>query len=146
MRALLAAGLALLVLAGCGDSGDDKLSDTDFRAEANEVCVAYSQKVNALPDPGGYTDLAQYAASAHKALVAALDDLKALHPSDALEPDFKAWLASNARSLQRVDALEQAAKDKDDAEIQRLSAAANSEDVRADRIATRLGLAQCAND
>jgi hypothetical protein len=145
MRVLLAAGLALLLLAGCG-GGDDRLSDSDFRAQANKLCVAYSQRVNALPDPGGYADLAQYAVSAHKALVTALDGLKALHPSDALDSDYKAWLASNDRSLQRVDALEQAAKDRNDAEIQRLSAAANSEDVRADRIATRLGIAQCAND
>ncbi len=146
MRLVLAAGLALLLLAGCGGGGSDKLSDPDFRAQANKLCVAYSQKVNSLPDPGGYGDLAQYAATAHKALVVALGGLKALHPSDTLEPDYKAWLASNDRSLQRVDALEQAAKDKNDAEIQRLSAAANAEDVRADRIATRLGIAQCAND
>ena len=146
MRVLVLAGLSLLLLAGCGGGGGDKLSDADFRAQANKLCVAYSQKVNSLPDPGGYSDLAQYAVSAHKALVTALDGLKALHPSDALAPDYKAWLASNDRSLQRVDALEQAAKDKNDAEIQRLSAAANSEDVRADRIATRLGIAQCAND
>ena len=146
MRVLLAAGLALLVLAGCGGGGGDKLSDADFRAQANKLCVTYSQKVNSLPDPGGYAELAQYAASAHKALVTALGDLKALHPSDALEPDYKAWLASNDRSLERVDELEQAANDRNDAEIQRLSAAANAEDVRADRIATRLGITQCAND
>ena len=78
MRLVLAAGLALLLLAGCGGGGDDKLSDPDFRAQANKLCVAYSQKVNSLPDPGGYGDLAQYAATAHKALVVALDGLQGL--------------------------------------------------------------------
>ncbi len=143
MRALVLAGLSLLLLAGCGG---DKLSDADFRAQANKLCVAYSTRVNALSDPGGYTQLAQYAAQAHEALVVAIDGLKNLHPSDALQDDYAGWVASNDRALQRVGELEQAAKDRNDAEIQRLSAAANAEDVRADRIATRLGIAQCAND
>ena len=69
---------------GCGGGGDDKLSDADFRSKANTLCLAYSQKVNSLPDPGGYEALAQYAADAHKALVVALDGLKELHPSDEL--------------------------------------------------------------
>src|SRR6476469_8182985 len=99
MRVLLTAGMALYVLAGCGGGGDERLSDADFRAQANAVCVAYSEKVNSLPDPGGYADLAQYAASAHTALVTALGRLKALHPPNTLDSDYKAWLASNDRSL-----------------------------------------------
>ena len=146
MRPALLAGVALVLLAGCGGSGNDKLSDADFRAQANKLCVAYSTTVNALPDPGGYAELAQYAANARKALLVALDGLKALNPSDELKGDFDEWLASNDRALKRVDELEQAAKNKNDADIQRLSAAANAEDVRADKVATRLGIAECAND
>jgi hypothetical protein len=146
MRLLTLAGLFLLLLAGCGGGGDDKLSDDDFRAKANTICLAYSTKVNALPDPGGYAELAQYAASAHRALVTALDGLKGLHPSAELKDDYADWLAGADRALGRVDQLAQAAKTKDDAKIQRLSAAANAEDVKADRIATRLGIAECAND
>ena len=146
MRMLALAAFLALLLAGCGGGGDDKLSDDDFRSQANALCVAYSKKVNALPDPGGYTELADYAAQAHKALVVALDGLKDLHPSDTLEDDYAKWLASAGRSLERVDQLEQAANAKNDAEIQRLSAAANAEDVRADRLATRIGIAECAND
>ena len=146
MRLLVFAGLGLLLLAGCGGGGDNRLSDDDFRAQANKLCVGYSKAVNALPDPGGYAELADYAAKAHEALVVALDGLKNLHPSDTLKGDYARWLASGDRSLERVDQLEQAAKDKNDAEIQRLSAAANAEDVRADKIATRIGIAECAND
>ena len=146
MRMLALAAFLALLLAGCGGGGDDKLSDDDFRSQANALCVAYSKKVNALPDPGGYGELADYAAQAHKALVVALDGLKDLHPSDTLKDDYAKWLASAGRSLERVDQLEQAANAKSDAEIQRLSAAANAEDVRADRLATRIGIAECAND
>jgi hypothetical protein len=146
MRMLALAAFLVLLLAGCGGGGDDKLSDDDFRSQANALCVAYSKKVNALPDPGGYAELADYAAQAHKALVVALDGLKDLHPSDTLKDDYAKWLASAGRSLERVDQLEQAANAKNDAEIQRLSAAANAEDVRADRLATRIGIAECAND
>jgi hypothetical protein len=145
VRLLVLAGLGLLIVAGCG-GGDKKLSDDDFRTQANQLCVDYSKKVNALPDPGGYADLADYAAQAHKALVVALDGLKDLHPSNTLKDDYAKWLASGDRSLQRVDELEQAAEDKNQAEIQRLSAAANAEDVRADKLATRIGIAECAND
>jgi hypothetical protein len=146
MRLLVLAALGLLVLAGCGGGGDNKLSDDDFRAQANALCVAYSTKVNALPDPGGYRELADYASDAHAALVVALDRLKELHPSDALEDDYAKWLASANRSLERVDQLRQAAEDENDTKIQQLSAAAKAEDVDADRIATRLGIAECAND
>ena len=146
MRLLVLAALGLLVLAGCGGGGDNKLSDDDFRAQANALCVAYSKKVNALPDPGGYGELADYASDAHAALVVALDRLKELHPSDALEDDYAKWLASANRSLERVDQLRHAAEDENDTKIQQLSAAAKAEDVDADRIATRLGIAECAND
>ena len=146
MRALVLAGVSMLLLAACGGGGDDRLSDDDFRAQASKLCVAYSAKVNSLPDPGGYAELAQYAAEAHKALVVALDGLKDLHPSEALQDDYDEWLESGDRALQRVDELEQAADARDDGEIQRLSAAANAEDVRADKVATRLGIADCAND
>jgi hypothetical protein len=145
MRVALLFSTAVL-LAGCAGGDDDKLSDDAFRAQANKLCFAYSAKVRALPDPGGYTALAQYAASAHKALVVALAGLKDLHPSDELNNDYADWLASGDRALERVDQLEQAAKDKNAAKIRQLSAAANNEDVDADRIATRLGLGQCAND
>jgi hypothetical protein len=146
MRLTLLAGLGLLLVAGCGGGGGDRLTDDDFRARASKLCVAYSATVNALPDPGGYAELAQYAARARKALVVALDGLKALHPSDRLKADYEQWLQGNDRALQRVDQLEQAAKDRNDAEIQRLSAAANAADAKADRVATRLGIAECAND
>jgi hypothetical protein len=146
MRVALLFVIAVL-LAGCAGGDDDNtLSDDAFRAQANKLCFDYSAKVNALPDPGGYPGLAEYAASAHKALVVALDGLKDLHPSDALKDDYADWLASGDRALERVDQLEQAAKGKDAAKIRQLSAAANAEDVDADRIATRLGLGQCAND
>ena len=146
MRVLVLAGLSLLLVSGCGGGGDDKLSDTDFRSQANKLCLAYSQKVNALPDPGSYAALAQYAAEAHAALTTALDELKQLHPSDELQTDYTAWLRSGDRALQRVDELEQAATAKNQRRIQQLSAAANAEDVRADRLATGLGIAECAND
>ncbi|MGZ8695393.1 MAG: hypothetical protein ACXWYS_08150 [Gaiellaceae bacterium] len=146
MRVPLLAGLAaLLLLAGCG-GGDDKLSDADFRSKANKLCLAYSQKVNSLPDPGGYEALAQYATDAHDALVVALDGLKELHPSDELEADYDTWLASGERALKRVEELEQAATAKNQRQIQRLSLAATGEDARADRVATRLGIGECAND
>jgi hypothetical protein len=146
MRRLALTGLLMVVLAGCGGGGDDKLSDDDFRSQANALCVAYSKKVNALPDPDGYAALADYAAQARKALVVAIAGLKDLHPSAALKDDYADWLATNDRALERVDELEQAAKDKSDTKIQQLSAAANAEDVEADKIATRLGITECAND
>jgi hypothetical protein len=144
---MAATGFAVLLIAGCGGGGgDNRLSDADFRHKASKLCLAYSQKVSSLTDPGGYEALARYAADAHKALVVALDGLKELHPSDALQADYSAWLQSGDRALQRVDELEQAATAKNQRRIQQLSALANAEDTRADELATRLGIGECAND
>jgi hypothetical protein len=147
MRPLLA-GLALLLAAGCGGGGssDDRLTSEQLVQKADAICAEYGRKVDALTDPQSFTELAAYARSARQALSDGLSQLRELRPPTDLEARYERWVDAGDRALGRIDELQKAAEKKNQLEIQTLVAAAKREDDASDRLATELGMVECAND
>jgi hypothetical protein len=147
MRTLFA-GLLLLAVAGCGGGGggSDRLTREELAKKADAICTEYESKVDALKDPQSFAELAAYAHSAHRALSDGLSDLRELEPPTDLESRYDSWVGAGDRALARIDELQKAAVKKDQLQIQKLVAAANREDNESDRLATELGMVECAND
>jgi hypothetical protein len=147
VRAVFAA-LLLIAVAGCGGGGgDDRLTKDELMKQANAVCADYAGQLKALGDPPQtLSGLATYARSAHGALADDLARLRKLHPPAELQAKYDTWLAAGDRALERIDELGKAAAKGDQIEIQRLVNAAKTEDEQSDRLATELGMAECAND
>jgi hypothetical protein len=146
VRALVAV-VVLLAVAGCGgDDGNDRLTKAELVQQADAVCVEYARKVKALGDPQTLTDLSTYARSAHQALANGLDELRKLRPPAELQTRYDTWVAAGERALGRIDELQKAAAKGDQTEIRRLVDAATREDAQSDRLASQLGMTDCAND
>ena len=145
MRFLLA-GL-LVVLAGCGGSGDDeRLSAAELATRADAICAEYERELGALENPQSFDELATYARGARGALSDGLNDLRGLRPPADLESRYASWVEAGERALARIDELEQAADKDDQAAITKLAAAAEREDGETDRLASDLGMKECADD
>jgi hypothetical protein len=147
VRAVFAA-LLLIAVAGCGGGGgDDRLTKDELMQQANAVCADYAGQLKALGNPPQtLSGLATYARSAHGALADDLARLRKLHPPAELEAKYDTWLAAGDRALARIDELGKAAAEGDQIEIRRLVNAAKTEDEQSDRLATELGMVECAND
>jgi hypothetical protein len=147
VRAFVAA-LLLIAAAGCGgEGGNDRLTKNELLQQANAICADYAGQLKALGDPPQtLSGLATYARSAHGALADDLARLRKLHPPAELQAKYDAWLAAGDRALSRIDELGKAAAKGDQIAIQRLVGAAKTEDEQSDRLATELGMSECAND
>jgi hypothetical protein len=142
-----AASLAafVAVLAGCGGSSHND-SKRDFVNRADAICAGYTHKVQALHAPTTFAQTAAYAKVAGRAFAESLTQLRALQAPAALEATYESWLVLADQSLQRVRALERAARAHDSVTIQRLGVEAKAAQARSDQAATQLGLTECAND
>jgi hypothetical protein len=146
VRALLAA-LFVAAVAGCGGGdGNDRLTKDELVQKADAVCADYERKVQALGEPQTLPDLATYARAARAALAHGLDELRELEPPAELETKYETWVNTGERTLERIDELETAAAKGNQIEIRRLIDASSREDEESDRLATELGMSECAND
>jgi hypothetical protein len=148
VRAAVLAGLVVVAVTACGGGGanNERLTKDELVQRANGVCAEYERKVKALGNPQTLTDLVTYARSAHQALADGLEQLRELHPPAELEAKYDTWVAAGDRALERIDELQKAAAKGDQIEIQRLVNAARREDEQSDRLASQLGMTECAND
>jgi hypothetical protein len=88
---VLAAGLGVVALAGCDDSGKQ---DSAFREEAIAICKRQQKAVRAIPDSNAYQ------ARVLKLLRRNLDELRGLEAPPALAPKMERWLTAGDELLQ----------------------------------------------
>lgn len=145
-RALVLLGLAALAAAGCGGGGD-RLTRDEYAAKANAVCADFNGKVKAAGNPGTSLDsLAAYADKVIPIFEGGLADLKKLEPPEDEQNVVDEWLASGDEQLGLIRGIRDAARDSDQAEVQRLGALAEANDRKSDQLAETLGARTCTED
>lgn len=144
-----------LAMAGCGGGDDNKssggggdnssaLSKSEFQSQANEICKQHNADIEKLGTPSGFDDIASYADKALKTTDDALAKLRELEPPAEFKEDFNQWLAYGDELGETVDELKQAAADEDEEGLKAAGEKAAARDTKSDAIATRIGIADCA--
>lgn len=145
VSALLA--IALLALAaGCGGGGgsDNRLSKDEFQSRANAICKRYEGKLAALGKPSSPADIPQYVDKSVPLIQQGLAELRALRPPVDLQDDWNNLLDETQKAIPAARQLSDAAAKNDAAGVQAAIAAGDAASSASDRIAAKLGLAQCA--
>ena len=144
-RSVLALGVGALTLAGCGGGGGngERLSKSDFVAQADAICRKYEARLDALEQPTNVTELRSFAEKALPIAKDGRDELDDLQPPEELEDTYDAWLEQGDEAIQIVERLRDAAAKADEAEIERIAADAQRTDAEANRLAGELDFEQC---
>jgi hypothetical protein len=135
------AGLAALLLAGCGGG---RLSHDDYVRRADAVCAAYDAKVRLLTRPKSFDAIVAYTDRTLPLYVAALDRLRALRPATADEPDVRAWLRANRTVVAATRRLRDAALEKAPGATNDAADALQAASLASRRAAAALGLQVCS--
>jgi hypothetical protein len=73
-----------------------------------------------------------------------LDALRRLDPPQELEERVEEWLGRNAENVRAIGSLREAAEAGDATRVRELASAGADNEAAADRLASELGLAECA--
>jgi hypothetical protein len=143
--AVLAAVAVGVAVAGCGESkGSDRLSKEDYLKRADAVCTAYDHRLEELPEPKTIEGVVTLADEAKPVAERGLAELRKLRPPTDLQEDVDAWLALNQANVDAIDDLRKAAAASDGAAARAVSQRAVENEQKADALAKRIGLEECA--
>jgi hypothetical protein len=141
--AVVAAGA--LLAGGCG-GGDDRLSEDEFRQQANDICTDVNDQLEGIEQPSTPDEVGAFVSEAIPVLESGLDRLHELNPPEDLEDDYDRFLAEADKSVPAARKLQQAAEDQDPDALQDAVAEGDAADQRSDDIARDLGLTGCASN
>jgi hypothetical protein len=139
-----AAGLALVLVcltAGCGGGGKE-----DFQKQANAICKRYDAKIKALGTPSSPADIPKFVDSAIPIIQQGVAELRALEPPQELAGDYDRMLDETEKAIPAARHLADAASKNDAAGVQQALEEGNAANQNSDRLATKIGLAECAAD
>jgi hypothetical protein len=143
--AVLAAVAVGVAVAGCGESkGSNRLSKEDYLKRADAVCTAYDHRLEELPEPKTIEGVVTLADEAKPVAERGLAELRKLRPPTDLQEDVDAWLALNQANVDAIDDLRKAAAASDEAAARAVSQRAVENEQKADALAKRIGLEECA--
>jgi hypothetical protein len=142
---LVSTGLVFVaVLAGCGGGDGDRLSEEDFREQANTVCEETLSEAEAIEAPASPEEIPEYVDRITPLVRQGLERLRALQPPADLQADYDRMLDENEKALANADDLAAAAAEGDAAKLQEVLAEGNAANETSDRLASKLGLDECA--
>jgi DNA-binding NtrC family response regulator len=144
MRVPAVAVVLAIVLAGCGESGDDRLSREEYIRQADEICAEYDRRLDELPDPTNVRDLETLAQRAFPIAQEGIAKLRTLEPPEELARDVSRWLRLNDANARSIHRLEEAAARGATREVQRIASEAADNERKADELAKKIGLKDCA--
>jgi hypothetical protein len=139
--------VALILATGAATSacgGDDRLSQKDFRQQANAICAKYDEQITALGSPASPAEIPDFVRSGVPILRQGIAELRALKPPADLEDDFNLMLDETAKTIPAAQSLADAAERGDAAAVQKAEAQAQAASDSSNRVATDLGLDKCA--
>lgn len=142
----LAASLCVLVAAGCGGGGDDRLSQEEFEQRANAICTELEQALDAMGQVESPDQLAQQLEQGERELTNAIDELRELEPPEESQEGYDRFLAAADELTQVVRDMRDAALTGNVGAVQQHAARANEVSDRADEAATGVGLDDCADN
>jgi hypothetical protein len=135
-----------LAAAGCGGGSASRLSEEEFRQQANTICDEFEQKISDLDPPTSPDRIPDYVDQVIPLIEQGLAELRQLTPPEELEADYDAMLDETAKAIPAARALGEAAADQDAAAVQDAIAQAQQADEASNRIASELGLDSCAQE
>ena len=144
MRGSIAALVGVLVLlAGCGGGDDTRLSREEFESQANAICAKYQKQLNALGTPSSVEEIPDLVEQALAILNKEVAEIAALNPPTDMQTEFDAMIEASNNTKAAANDLSQAAKDGDQAAVQKALDEGNAASKKADQVATQLGLDSC---
>jgi hypothetical protein len=147
MRGATAALVGVLVLlataCGGGGSSSDRLSKEDFQSQANAICAKYQKQLDALGTPSSLDEIPDLVDQALVILNKEVDEIAALNPPEELQSDFDKMIAASNKTKAAADDLSSAAKEGDQAAVQKALEEGNAASAEADQLAGTLGLDSC---
>jgi hypothetical protein len=146
MRGAAAAlvGVLVLLATACGGGGSDaRLSREQFESQANAICDKYQTQLNQLKSPTSLEEIPDFVDHALAILNKEVAEITALNPPADLQTEFDAMIAASNDTKAAADDLSQAARDGDQAAVQKALDEGNAASKKADQIATQLGLDSC---
>ena len=137
-------GVLVLLTAGCGGGGSDaRLTREEFESQANAICAKYEKQLDALGTPASIEEIPDLVDQALAILNKEIDEIAALNPPADMQTEFDALIEASNNTKAAADDLSQAAKDGDQAAVQKALDEGNAASDKADQIATELGLDSC---
>jgi hypothetical protein len=136
---------AAATTSACG-GGDDRLSQDDFRQQANAICAKYDTKITALGSPTSPAEIPDFVRHGIPLLRQGIAELRALKPPAELQADYDRMLDETAKAIPAAQSLAAAAEKSDAAAVQEAIAAGQKANDASDQLATDLGLDKCAAD
>ncbi len=151
MRVRAAGAVAALALAGVaagcgGGGGGDRLTKEEYITQADAICKAANEKIDALGEPSSLEEVATLAADAIEIQEASLAELRALKPPEADETKLNEAYALVEQQVGLGQEILEAAEAGDLEKIQEILAEGEPIDDQADAIAAEYGLTECGND
>jgi hypothetical protein len=137
-------GVLVLLATACGGGGNDaRLSREEFESQANAICDKYQTQLNQLKSPTSLEEIPDFVDHALAILNKEVAEITALNPPADLQTEFDAMIAASNDTKAAADDLSQAARDGDQAAVQKALDEGNAASKKADQIATQLGLDSC---
>ena len=137
---------AALIAAGCGGSGEERLTRAEFVQRGNAICKKYDDRTDALTEPKTVKDIPAFVDRATRELDAGLRELRALDPPEDLQPDLDRFVSFGEDTKALAGELKSAAAANDEQALAAASQRGDNLERRSDAVARRLGLDQCAED
>ena len=147
MRFALGLALVLAFLtAGCGGGGGDRLSQEDFRQQANAICEKYDKKIQDLGSPQSPADIPAFVEKGIPLIRQGVAELRALKPPAEVQEDYDRMLDETEKAIPAAQKIADAAKKNDAAAVQEAIKEGQQSDDTSDALATKLKLDRCAAD
>lgn len=143
---LLAGGLAsALTLAACG--GDDGVPRAEFIASADEICVEYDEKLDALferdLEEGDFEQLADLFGEAQDIGSEGIDELQALELPDEGAEDAEAVFDLMSEQIGTMGEAEEAARAADESALDTILTEGSERDEEIEQQAKAFGFEEC---
>lgn len=136
----------LAIAAGCGGGGGDRLSQEEFRQQANAICEKYDKKIQDLGSPQSPADIPAFVEKGIPIIRQGIAELRALTPAAELQEDYDRMLDETAKAIPAAQKLADAAKENDAAAVQEAITEGQQANAASDELATKLKLDRCAAD
>ena len=143
-RSLLALPLVLALAAGCGSSGEKRLSREEYATRADAVCRTYNSGTRGLGTPTSMRALARVAGWSLPFLDRALRDLRRLRPPKDEEAVTRRWLRQLSLLRGDVVRIRDRARANDANGVRAVVPAATTRNESFSRLAAELGMTVCS--
>jgi hypothetical protein len=147
MRLAALATLAAAVLGACGggDGSGERLSEEEFREQANAICTDYNEQIADLGTPTSPADIPDYVERGIPIIEEGIAKLRELNPPEDIADDYDTMLDETEKAIPAARQLSDAAADQDAEAVQEAISLGQEADAESDRIARELGLDECGS-